>query len=1265
MRGMAGTAAGSGVRWPAMVGGSLLMVSLLIAPLPARAAWPPAPDSSSTAVRQLQNWPNDPEYGFFVSSSPSARRGGQWQFYSYIPERSDPALAVHAEETAAGMSVDLAWRQTIGQGAIVIAIIDSGIAWDTLDLTDKVRLNLGELAGESARPVRADQSPCAPLDPVRPLEALVDCNGDGLFTVADYAEHPGLEPAGPVAGPRGDKNGNGILDPGDLLQQPFLGNGRDDDQNGYTDDLAGWDFVERDADPEDVLGKGSGTARALEAAAATNNGSGGAGACPLCRVLPLRVTERDVAGSAALAEAVVYAVDNGASIIALPIAAVSRSPYLQAALDYAWTRSTLVLSSVGEEYSRRHQVLASSNHVLPVGAVTLGPPGSDSTTAETFLAFSACSNFGGQRLLSVSSTQCSQAAVGLAAGVAGLVASEAWERGLGNLRQRLSAAEMLHLLTSTAEDVDILESRTSSSRLAWSQPGFDQRFGYGRANADRAVAAVADGRIPPEVDLTEPAWFETLYPDRVTSAISIVGTVGARRAQSYDYVVDWAPGVQPLASGFSVLAEESEVNATLVSGERDPLGELDIRGLDTSHERDPDSPHGENDAAITIRIRATAHYGGRTGDVSTELRRVVYVHRDPDLAPGFPVSLGASGEASPKLADLDQDGTSEIVVATAEGLVHVLSVASGRPEPLPGFPHRLPSRAGAPVESAGPSGAPGMPAALARESYLGTPAVADLNGDDDLEIVATTWEGTIQVIDARGKTVDGWPVKLPEVSICPPGATVDERCAGPGHPISRGALASPVLADLDADGKLEVIQAGFDGDIHVYSHRGSPLPGWPRQVVTLGSEPTPRSRLLSTPVIEDFDRDGSPEILIGGSISDDARIGWYSLLSIEDEGRLTLLQHWPIAVESWTLGSLVAEGTPSAPAAADFNGDGSPEAVFHGNLGDPLIVPLDPGVQEEAGDVPPRALPVREGGNRGIETTRRFGAETNATLNDAMFPMLGQPALGDLDQDGTVDVVTAGGSLEMAERLRGTSHEDELVAQHLLAMWSGRTGAMLPGSPAVLEGYSWLQNPAIADIDGDGYPEVLAGSDGYFVHAVDACGKSPVGWPKLTGQWLAASPAVGDVDGDEQLEVVVVSRSGWLFAWNTQGSADGVIAWESFHHDNRNTGSLLTPLARGRLRGTAPPLSTDGKGRCGPAAAPPESKDAATLSPTGGCGCTVARGSPSAWWAVIAAAMGVGRRRKRHSGLSSKQEAKPSCPVRRTPSRTVAKVGLEPTTPRL
>jgi hypothetical protein len=224
-------------------------------------------------------------------------------------------------------------------------------------------------------------------------------------------------------------------------------------------------------------------------------------------------------------------------------------------------------------------------------------------------------------------------------------------------------------------------------------------------------------------------------------------------------------------------------------------------------------------------------------------------------------------------------------------------------------------------------------------------------------------------------------------------------------------------------------------------------------------------------------------------------------------------------------------------------------------------------------------------------------------------------------------VIMAGGSLSLVGSLGGNMSGRPF--QQLLSMWSGATGHMMYGSPVPIEDYTFLVNETVADITGDGYPEVLLGTGGYFVRAVDACGCEAPNWPKFTDGWLIATPAVGDIDGDHSLEVVTGTRDGYLFAWKTPGTDKGVVQWESFHHDNGNTGNYALPLDQGVLRTTTQPLSCSAT-----CATAPQSSTGSGGSAGGGCTCRAVstRDERSGGLALIVAA-GLGgllvRRRRR------------------------------------
>ena len=92
-----------------------------------------------------------------------------------------------------------------------------------------------------------------------------------------------------------------------------------------------------------------------------------------------------------------------------------------------------------------------------------------------------------------------------------------------------------------------------------------------------------------------------------------------------------------------------------------------------------------------------------------------------------------------------------------------------------------------------------------------------------------------------------------------------------------------------------------------------------------------------------------------------------------------------------------------------------------------------------------------------------------------------------------------------------------------LSSWQGSTGNLLPGFPQVTSDMAFFVTPAIADLDGDGTNEVIAGNGLYVLGAHDQQGDRPAGWPKLTGGWLVGTPALGDWDGDGKAELAVAA----------------------------------------------------------------------------------------------------------------------------------------------
>src|SRR4051795_2736219 len=261
-----------------------------------------------------QDPPNDPEYAPAEQGGQATclQRAGddeQHYLYSFMPQCTPSA---RDPENAAGMSLDKAWRRfTPGNGRTVIAYIEGGINWhhDPQELADKVFLNKGELP-----------------KPTTPGKGRRICHA--ALCAADYSDTK-------------DANENDVVDPEDIIVR--FSNGRDDDGNGYRDDISGWDFYNDQNDPATVDSTYDHANNQQEQAAArTNNGLKGAGVCPRCMLLPVKAGAEALDRTDDLAQAWLYAADLNADVLVSTTADLGYSSFMRQAVERVWDKGTIM-----------------------------------------------------------------------------------------------------------------------------------------------------------------------------------------------------------------------------------------------------------------------------------------------------------------------------------------------------------------------------------------------------------------------------------------------------------------------------------------------------------------------------------------------------------------------------------------------------------------------------------------------------------------------------------------------------------------------------------------------------------------------------------------------------------------------------------------------------------------------------------------------------------------------------------------------------------
>jgi len=157
-------------------------------------------------------------------------------------------------------------------------------------------------------------------------------------------------------------------------KQEKVNNGIDDDQNGYIDDIYGWDFVNNDNDPNpDISGKYTamgirhGTVISGIATAQGNNAQGIAGVSWSSKIMVLRVLDGEGYGTTdKVAEAIDYAVSNKADVINLSFVGTGKSLTLEKSIQRAYDAGVIVVAAAGNEVASGVDMETEENMQYPV-----------------------------------------------------------------------------------------------------------------------------------------------------------------------------------------------------------------------------------------------------------------------------------------------------------------------------------------------------------------------------------------------------------------------------------------------------------------------------------------------------------------------------------------------------------------------------------------------------------------------------------------------------------------------------------------------------------------------------------------------------------------------------------------------------------------------------------------------------------------------------------------------------------------------------------
>lgn len=268
----------------------------------------------------------------------------------------------------------------------------------------------------------------------------------------------------------------------------------------------------------------------------------------------------------------------------------------------------------------------------------------------------------------------------------------------------------------------------------------------------------------------------------------------------------------------------------------------------------------------------------------------------------FPIAMPTLCAGNPAVGDLDNDGVPEIVVPYG---------SQYRDNFVGGV--RAYRRDGTRIwDYPSSNDPPSCCGANFPYGVVGAPAIADVDGDGFVEVAWGSFDGKVYLVDGRtGANKAGWPIWVGDTN-----------------------WSSPVLFDLDGDGKMEIIigvDAGFrpnpGGALHVFRYDGTgfgtpgripvpELPGFPIDY---------DQALYSAPAVGDIDGDGRAEIVFGTSTFYGNPAPCASGVGLPRARRVYAVKCDGSSVPGWPV---TTDGeVRTTPALADVDGDGAVDVV--------------------------------------------------------------------------------------------------------------------------------------------------------------------------------------------------------------------------------------------------------------------------------------------------------------------------------------------------
>lgn len=748
------------------------------------------------------------------------------------------------------------------------------------------------------------------------------------------------------------------------------GDGQDAGEGGNKiDDLVGWDFKENDNNPiQNYSPNDHGTHVAGCAAAVGNNGIGVVGAAPSVSILSCKGSPSNMPSSGVefAYDQVKYAGEIGADIINASWGGPGSGAYPNSIVNYVTNLGAVVVAAAGNENTEHNASYqdypADCENALNVAAtntvdmkasfsdygspIDISAPGDN--ILSTIIGGNGYASYGGTSMASP-----------IVAGVAALVKS---------LHPDMSSADVRYRLMMTADPIDDMN------------PNYTGMMGTGRVNS---FTATMYDKIPNIVmsnhSIAEeegdgdgiPNPGETLTLDvQLENKMTGLGILWSDAHDLTGVLRTNYPGVTMIDS-ISTYGNGGWVYAASSAWANNPYRFSTIAEL-------PSEP-------IPFELVITSN-----NDNEYPYHKVIPMQLELNLIQsGWPFDTGGASQGSAIIADINNDGTKEVIFSDQARNIQARNATNQ--SSLPGFPVSLdaPVIGSIAMSKAQNDGSRVFAASLSNNTIVAFdsngeilftqpagatlrsgPVISKLQNSDEEKIAVVSQNGALHVLDFNGNYATNYPVSLGSIFV-----------------------VQPAVADMNGDGTMEFVLLAADGSLNVIdSSTGTNISGFPIAATNGGSQ--------NSLTIANLDADEEPEILIATSTT----------------GLLYALNHDGSVLFQKEINAQIK----SSPIIADVNNDNNKEIIIIASNGNIYVMNLDgtdlPGMPISVGSsVESTPVVARFDGSdmAGIifgDTTGKLHSVRIDGTESPNFPIhlngnvKISAALADLDGDGDLDI---------------------------------------------------------------------------------------------------------------------------------------------------------------------------------------------------------------------------------------------------------------------